>query len=94
MIVIPLRSGAKNAHQVFSIQLGENLVDFKINWNHLTNRWGIDLSIDGVKKLSGGILAAGGAVNRYVPNMGTLYFLGDDATLDNLGSANQLVWDE
>ncbi len=92
MIEVPLQGGAKNSHQRFSIQLGKNLVDFRIDWNYLYNRWALNLSIEGVDVLSGGILSAGAAVNRYVPGMGRLYFVGEDATLDNLGKSNTLVW--
>jgi len=92
MIEIPLQSGAINSHQRFSIQLGNNLVDFRLDWNYLYNRWLVNITIEGVAKLSGGVLAAGGTINRSVTDMGRLYFVGDDATLDNLGQSNHLVW--
>lgn len=92
MIEIPLQAGAQNSHQRFAVQLGDNLVDFRLDWNFLYDRWAVNLSIEGASILSGGILAAGAAVNRHAPDMGRLYFVGEDATLDNLGKSNTLVW--
>lgn len=92
MIIVPVRAGARYSHQRFSVQLGDNLVDFRLDWNYLYDRWAVNLDIEGVRVLSGGILAAGAAVNRHVEGMGALYFIGDDATVDNLGKNNQLVW--
>lgn len=92
MITIPLQAGAVNSHQRFSVQLGKNLVDFRMDWNYLTNRWLVNLEIEGVTVLSGGVLAAGGIINRSMPEIGILFFNGNDATVDNLGIENSLVW--
>lgn len=92
MIEIPLVSGIENSHQEFSVQLGENLFEFTLDWNYLYNNWSVGIDIDGDRIVSGSVLAAGSCVNRHTTGIGKLYFIGIDATVENLGKQNQLVW--
>ena len=92
MILIPLLSGHENSHQRFSIQLGDNLLDFRLDWIYYYRFWSMSISVEGVNRLSGGVLSAGTVVNRHVIDLGVLTFEGSDATLNNLGKDNKLIW--
>ena len=89
MIEIPLIAGASNAHQTFSKLLGGRILYFTLNY--ITNEgpaWSLDV-YDG-ELLIGGIMLEPGEVARH--DVGIFTFTGDEVTLDNLGSANHLMW--
>ena len=92
---IPLKSGASFANYNFSVQLGDNLVDFTQLYRTLTGKWSLSASIDGVPIFSGVMLLVG--VNlvqcfNIGDSFGALYLTGDDPTLDSLGVSSSLVW--
>ena len=97
MIEVPLQAGSANAHQKFSIRLGENLLDFDLNYITYTDSpaWSMDISRDGTQLVLGAMLVGGAdLVASYRAGIGSLYFVGSEATLDNLGIDNTLVWSE
>jgi hypothetical protein len=94
-MIIPLQGGAQNAHQKFDVQLGENLVNFTINYTTLSDQWSVDLRIDNNLVAAGLMLEPNADIlSGYQLDIGHLVFVGDLATLDNLGSANFLHWIE
>lgn len=97
MLTIPLSAGASNAHQRFSVQLGDNLIDFEIDYiSYLDSpAWSMTLRRDGSVLVAGAMLEPGCDVIRgYGAGIGMLIFTGKDATLDNLGLDNALTWVE
>lgn len=96
MIVIPLDGTAVNAHQSFSMVLGENSCDFDLNWNTQAQIWSMDISVDGVAKITGMALLPNLEISRvYNAGLGRFFFItltDEDVTLDNLGISNQLVY--
>lgn len=95
MVEIPILSGATNAHQRFSSQLGVNLISFEIDYvSYLDNpAWSMNLFRDGSPLVMGAMLEPGcDVIANYRAKIGLLIFVGDPVTLDNLGIANQLVW--
>lgn len=93
-MIIPLIGGAVNAHPLFSVQLGDNLVEFELNYIQ-TGQWVVNLSQEGVIIAAGLMLEPNADITRnYNLNIGQLVFIGDDTTLDNLGVDNRLVWIE
>lgn len=94
MITIPLLNGAANAHQVFTIQLGDNLLDFTLNYITIAGpAWSVDISREGVTLISGAMLEPNAIItDNYDADIGRLIFTGADVTLDNLGVDNTLVW--
>lgn len=95
MNVIPLRSGAANAHQRFSVQLGDSLIDFEVDFiSYLDSpAWSMNLLRDGSRIVSGAMLEPGSdVIQSYRTGIGQLVFTGSDVTLDNLGIDNYLVW--
>ena len=44
---IPLSGGAANSHQTFSVQLGDNYLDFTLNYVSYTDTqgWSMDISV-------------------------------------------------
>jgi hypothetical protein len=93
--VIPLVGGSINAHQQFEVQLGDNLVEFEVNYRTLTNRWSMNLLLEGVRIVNGAALTPGSDIIQHWnlgESIGQMVFTGDAVTLDNLGSANTLVW--
>jgi len=92
MMEIPLVGGSVNAHQSFSAQLGENLVDFDLSYLQ-SGQWSMTLLIEGVIIATGVMLEPNASiVLSWQLNIGELVFTGDDTTLDNLGINNRLVW--
>lgn len=97
MLVIPLSAGAANAHQVFSVQLGENLIEFEVNYISYLGRpaWSMDLRRDGSLLAAGAMLEPGcDVIQNYRAGIGRLVFTGRAPTLDNLGIDNALTWVE
>lgn len=93
MIQIPLTGGAENSHQEQSIQLGDNFVQLRINYITRFDGWAMDVLVGGVIKIAGAMLEPNAVISAsYRAGLGQFLFLGDQPTLDNLGSANQLVW--
>jgi hypothetical protein len=95
MIEIPLESGSKNAHQTFSVQLGDNYLDFEINYVGYidTPCWTVNISMDKTPLVMGAMLVSGADITaNYNANIGRFAFVGDETTLDNLGKSNNLVW--
>lgn len=92
---ISLTRGAVNAHQTFEIPLGDNLIRFEINYKTLYGAWSVDLLRAGVRIVNGAMLQPGTDIIanwNLRTTIGRLVFTGDEPTLDNLGSANHLVW--
>jgi hypothetical protein len=94
MITVPLLNGSANAHQVFTIQLGVNSLQFTINYVTVAGpAWSVDISREGVALISGAMLEPNAVItDNYNADIGRLVFTGDDVTLDNLGTFNRLVW--
>lgn len=94
MINVPLQNGAANAHQLFTMQLGDNLLEFTINYITLAGpAWSMDISREGVPLVIGAMLEPNADVTLvYEADVGRFIFTGDEVTLDNLGSANKLTW--
>lgn len=101
MQTIPLLSGAANAHQIFSVQLGNNFLQFRLNYITRSEAdanfaaWTMDISQEGVLLVAGLALVPGANILQNANlDIGAMYFVGDQPTLDNLGSANSLVWSD
>jgi hypothetical protein len=97
MLEIKLKNGAANAHQRFSDQLGDNLIDFEIDYvSYLDSpAWSANIYRDGTRLVAGAMLEPGADIIG--PNqlgIGRLVFVGEEVTLTNLGTENQLVWVE
>lgn len=97
MIEIPLRAGSANAHQRFTQRLGDNLLEFRIDYLAYQEvpLWTLCLYRDGAPVALGMGLNAGAVLTEgydLPDDIGRLIFVGAEATLDNLGQDNQLVW--
>ncbi len=90
---IPLSGGSINSHQRVTIQLGDNLLEFNLSYLQ-SGQWVTDIDREGVRLITGAILEPNADLTMAYPELGigNLIFIGDDTTLDNLGSANQLIW--
>lgn len=95
MLTIPLAAGVDNAHQRFSVQLGDNLIAFQVDFISYLDvpAWSMNLIRGGVTLASGVMLEPGSdVIQSYQASIGQLVFTGKDVTLDNLGVDNFLVW--
>lgn len=95
MIEIPLLNGSANAHQGFSVELGQQYLTFSVNYlSYLdTPGWSVDVSRDGTPLISGAMLVPGADIAaNYRAGIGLLIFVGDEPTLNNLGVDNHLLW--
>ena len=94
MITIPLLNGASNAHQSFEAQCGDNLLQFTVDY--ITDSgpaWSMNVSLADVTLMSGLMLEPNAILTEtYMLSIGKLIFVGDEVTLDNLGTDNSLVW--
>jgi len=92
---IPLTNGSANAHQEFTLQLGDNYLDFQINYISYTGTpaWTMNILRDGTPLVLGAMLVPGADVTSgYTADIGRFVFVGDEVTLDNPGKDNHLVW--
>jgi len=95
MITIPLLAGPANAHQRFSMQLGNNFLDFEINYLSYLDypAWSLNIYRDGTPLVLGAMLEPGAdIIENYQAKIGSLVFTGKQATLDSLGIDNTLTW--
>lgn len=97
MIEVALKSGSANAHQRFTQRLGDNLLEFRVTYLAYQEipAWVMDIYRDGAPVALGLALAAGAVMTEAYnlpDDMGRFVFVGSDATLDNLGKDNHLVW--
>jgi hypothetical protein len=94
MITVPLKGGAVNAHQTQSVQLGDNFLELRISYVTRFPGWSMDVLREGVVLIAGAMLVPGAEITKnYNAGIGTLKFVGDEPTLDNLGQSNSLVWE-
>lgn len=105
--VIPLLGTATYAHYQEYITLGDYSYVFSFAYQQ-NGQWALDVIADGdvgdiptttindTDYVFMGIMLEGGCdiVEMYqvTDTFGQLFFVGDEATLDNLGSDNKLVW--
>lgn len=95
MTEIPLSSGSANAHQRFGAQVGENYLDFEIDYLSYLDKpaWTMNILRDGTYLVTGAMLVPGADVAaNYRAGIGRFVFVGEEVTLDNLGVDNHLVW--
>lgn len=95
MIQIPLQNGSANAHQSFSMRLGGSLLSFEVDYLSYLDApaWTINIYRDGTPMILGAMLEPGAEVSLgYHAGIGRFFFVGQNATLDNLGVDNALVW--
>lgn len=93
MITIPLQGGAANAHQTFSIQLGDNFLEFRLNYLTRFDKWVLDISKEGTNLINGAEIVSGAEITKFFnANIGRIFVVGDEVTLDNLGTHNYMVW--
>lgn len=93
MITIPLQGGSVNSHQIFFVQLGENFLEFRLNYITRFPGWSLDILREGESLIAGAMLVPGAEVTKnFSADIGRLLFVGDDPTIDNLGQSNKLVW--
>ncbi|MBP5100261.1 phage baseplate plug family protein [Pseudomonas protegens] len=95
MLTIPLAAGVDNARQRFSVQLGDNLIAFQVDFISYLDlpAWSMNLIRGGVTLASGVMLEPGSdVIQSYQAGIGQLVFTGKDVTLENLGIDNFLVW--
>lgn len=97
MIEIALKAGSANAHQRFTQRLGDNLLEFHVNYLAYQGApmWILDIYRDGAAVALGLALNAGAVMTEgynLPDDIGRLIFVGAEVTLDNLGKDNHLVW--
>lgn len=104
--VIPISGGEANANQEISVQLGDNYVDLSIRYLQY-NQWVMDVLpngetslpthvVNGEEFIFSAVFLQGGMDMLSVYNVsnqfGQLFLVGEEPTLDNLGSENKLIW--
>lgn len=95
--LIPLQGGAVNAHQTINVQLGDNFVDITFDYRTIIEQWSVKIEQDGNILVPSVMLEPNINILQHYPDLavsiGAIYFTGLEATLDNLGSDNNLVWE-
>lgn len=80
------------AFQRFDSPLGQNRITFELNYVR-TDQWSMDI-FSGQTLLASGLMLEPNSVltrGRFL-EIGELVFMGDDATFENLGINNKLIW--
>ena len=104
--VIPLDGGEDNANQSFTAQLGDYYLKFELHYQQ-SGQWLMNIlpvgdtelttfDINDKTYLCAPVMLEGGCdiIEEYnlTDTLGQLFIVGDEPTLDNLGSSNQLIW--
>lgn len=92
---IPLAGGLPNAHQTFSVVLGESELDFELDYLAYIDvpSWNLSIKKDEEYIIQGLLLKVGAdLLDGYHLGIGRLFLIGDEPTLENLGITNQLIW--
>lgn len=92
---IPLQGGAEYAHQTFTVNIAEREITFKLDYCGYVDHpfWNLDLLENGVPLIEGLTIQGGcDLIAPYHLDLGKLFLVGDEPTLDNLGVANTLLW--
>lgn len=106
-VKIPLVGGESNANYSQLVDLGEYSYQIEIHYQQ-NGQWSMDIIADGdvgeipittvndKNYVAMGVMLEGGVdiIGMYEirKTFGQLFFVGDEANLDNLGSSNSLVW--
>lgn len=90
---IELKGGSVNADSRYSAQLGDNFVEFHLQYLQ-TGQWSVNIVSNGEPVIDGAILEPNADLTKNYPGLGLgrLIFIGKDTTLNNLGSENKLIW--
>jgi hypothetical protein len=94
ILAIPLEGGSVNAHQIITVQLGENLVDLNLNYLQ-AGQWSMNVTREGVRLFSGVMLTTNCDILQefnVADSFGRMVVTGSKPTLDNLGIDNTLSW--
>lgn len=104
--VIPLSGGETNANYSFTVQLGDYYLKFELHYQQ-SGQWLMYIlpvgdtelptfEINDTDYICAPVMLEGGCdiIEEYdlTDTLGQLFIVGDEPTLDNLGSSNQLVW--
>lgn len=92
MIEIPLKNGAQNARQKFTVTLGDYQLSMTLNYLSYLDipMWSLSVFHDGYPIRLGTALAVNGVIK--MGKYGVLVLVGNEPTLDNLGVDNTLIW--
>lgn len=95
MIEIPLRNGAEYARHQFIVNVGDNQILIKQEFlSYLdTPQWVISVYRESLPVvLSKPLVPNVEITSQAKMNIGRIVFVGSEATLDNLGEDNKLIW--
>jgi hydrogenase maturation factor HypE len=93
--VIALSGGAANAFHNVDVLLGDNSVTLRFSYVTSSAAWAMDVIQDGVPLFAGVMLRINADMLsswRVSETFGAMTLIGDDPTIDNLGSGCLLVW--
>ena len=94
---ITLTGGAGNARQSLTATMNGREITLTFYWCGYVDApfWNLDLTESGRPVVSGLVLRPGAdLLAPYALDLGRLIFVGEEATLDNLGERNHLVYVE
>lgn len=90
---IPIEGSPKYAHSSLKCSLGLREIEFILNYCPFLQIWDLTIREDGVNIVAGLTLVIGSNLLQSVhTDLGKLYLIGDEPTLDNLGVDNTLIW--
>lgn len=94
--IIQVESGAENANQTFSVNLGGTLYNMDLQYKYFCQCWHLTVSTKEKRIITGVRLLKRGNLLEPFFNLdkefGGLVVIGEEPTLDNLGVSSQIVW--
>jgi hypothetical protein len=97
-LLVPIQGGAINSHQDFTIQLGENLMAFRLDWKYTINMWFVNITIGEDLIIAGATLQPNADIIQHwnlTTTLGRLVCVSienTNPTLDNIGDVVKLLW--
>lgn len=94
-IVVQLTGGADNAYHSVDVQLGDNYVTLRFSYMVSLSAWAMDVIQDGSPAYAGVMLMVNADMLlswQVRETFGAMTLIGDEPTIDNLGTGCFLVW--
>lgn len=94
MFEVKLQGNVKNAHQEFSVTLGDYIFNFEMDWITRNQEWKVAISIvdQDESLITDAILNPGVNLLDGIFGYGRFYCYGEQPTLNNLGIDSFLIW--
>lgn len=94
MFEVKMQGTVRNAHQEFSVTLGDYIFNFNMDWRERYEEWSVRIQVEGQEDslITDAVLNPGTNLLDGINGYGRFYSYGEQPTLDNIGIDSFLIW--